>query len=295
MESIVSPLTGNKVEFVEDLSTKTIVGLYQTLGVNVASYFTNLSKISIYRCVDTGYRFYYPFNVMGNDLFYEDLQTLRSTYYPLRWEHKNAVKYIKDGDSVLDIGCGSGSFLAMLKQERKGITAKGLEFNQKAIRSALEKGLDIEAAFIEKYSEEHAAEYDVVSSFQVLEHIVNVQSFIGSAIKCLKPGGRLIIGVPNNHPYINGTEKFHALNLPPHHAGLWNKKALSALAELYNLNIVTCLYDPFANVDYATQYLIDNSSFKGLLKKLRPWIRRYFYYTRAFRKGQGITMIYSKQ
>jgi SAM-dependent methyltransferase len=83
----------------------------------------------------------------------------------------------------------------------------------------------------------------VVCSFQVLEHIYDVKSFLEASLHVLKPKGKLIIGVPNNEPYFLGYDKYATLNLPPHHMGLWNKSVFEKVAPLFNLKIIDVQYD----------------------------------------------------
>jgi len=78
----------------------------------------------------------------------------------------------------------------------------------------------------------------------VLEHIFHVSDFIKDCLACLKPGGILILGVPNSNPFIYRHDKFHTLNLPPHHAGLWNQNSLQKLGDVFNLSIIDISISP---------------------------------------------------
>lgn len=297
VECIVkSPLTGNTTKRIECLSVTEILDAYKNIGLDVAQYYLGIDTVSIFECCDTGYRFYYPFTIMGDPIFYESLQKVRPEYYPLRWEHQQAAGFIKDNDKILDIGCGSGNFLLFAKSKKKNLDIAGLEFNDMALQKAREQGLKVNAISIEEFSSNNKQQYDVVSAFQVLEHITDVSSFLKGAVECLKPGGRLIIGVPNNYPYVYGTDKYHALNLPPHHAGLWNKSSLASLCGLFGLKQIDTKYDPFNNFVYHGNYFINSSPslIRPLLNILSPLVYKYYQYTRWFRVGQGITVVYEK-
>lgn len=94
----------------------------------------------------------------------------------------------------------------------------------------------------------------MVCSFQVLEHIADVKSFIESSLKALKKGGRLVVAVPNNDVLFfkyrnlrfqnNHYLKTLLLNLPPHHMGLWNPRSIVNLASIYNLKLEALFKEP---------------------------------------------------
>jgi SAM-dependent methyltransferase len=102
--------------------------------------------------------------------------------------------------------------------------------------------LEIFDELIEVHAQKRPAYYDVVCSFQVLEHVYDVKNFIENAIKALKPGGRLIMSVPNNEPYFLRHSKYETLNLPPHHMGLWNKEVFQNLPKLFPIALKDVIY-----------------------------------------------------
>lgn len=77
--------------------------------------------------------------------------------------------------------------------------------------------------------------FDTVCAFQVLEHVYDVRGFMTDLSALVKPGGRLIIAVPNNEPYIRRFNPYNAWNCPPHHVGLWNRASLEAMGRLFGL------------------------------------------------------------
>src|SRR5205814_8089998 len=56
-------------------------------------------------------------------------------------------------------------------------------------------------------------------------------------LKALKPGGKLILSVPNNEPFFQRFNKYDTLNMPPHHAGLWNLSAFKRLADEFGMTL----------------------------------------------------------
>lgn len=256
MTSPQSPITKkHNTTLTDTFLVKDVITLYkQQLDIDVSHFFTNLSSFNLFRCNDTGYRFYYPQGLEGNGNFYEALQSKLGTGYYHTWKFENQLAYeeIKSSDKVLDIGCGTGNFLLRAQQKTKLVY--GLELNEKAINECRKRGLTVFSQLIQEHSKTHEKFYDIVCMFQVLEHIYDVKDFIEASLKVLKKGGKIIIGVPNNEPYFLGYDKYCTLNLPPHHMGLWNKNVFKELALFFNLKMIKTKYDVKGRI-FAESYL----------------------------------------
>lgn len=271
---VKSPVTySGKTNIVEQFSSQKIIELYKGQGIDVKRFFQGIDKIDLYECVDTGYRFYYPERIFGDDLFYQDLYRKIPGYYHVnRWEHKEAKKLIPKNTKLLEVGCGDGFFLELVKDICSQI--KGLELNSEAINTGRKKGIDIEGITIQEFAKHNEKKFDVVCCFQVLEHIYDIQSFLDAMIKCIKPGGLLLIAVPNNNPFIFKWDKNHCLNLPPHHAGLWNKFSLLQLQSFFPIKVKTIAYEPLVELKMwyktQTQHYTQETPVVGFLLKLVP-------------------------
>lgn len=241
----VSPITANSnTALADSFSSADIINLYQQqLDTDVSAFLPEKGHFHLYECRDTGYRFYYPKGMDGDGLFYADLQRQLGDGYYHKWKFENQLAYdiLKPNDKVLDIGCGVGNFL--IKAKEKAAEVCGLELNKKAAAACRQRGLEVYDELIGVHAMKRKEYYDVVCMFQVLEHIYDVKEFLEDAVKALKKGGKLVIGVPNNEPYFLGYDKYCTLNLPPHHMGLWNRQVFEKMAPFFNLSIEQIEYD----------------------------------------------------
>lgn len=247
---VKSPVThSTHTRLVERFDTAPIIRSYEEVGIDVGRFFAGLDEIELHECLDTGYRFFLPEMIFGDDQFYQDLyQKLANYYFVNRWEHQEVRKFILPGSSLLEVGCGDGYFLQSMAGTCPRI--KGLELNSTAIRVAREKGLDVEATTIQDFAANANEQFDVVCCYQVLEHIFDIRSFLSAMRTCLKPGGLMIVAVPNNNPYIFRYYREYFLNLPPHHAGLWDRRSLENLAKPFDLQMPRILFEPLIEVKW---------------------------------------------
>lgn len=108
---------------------------------------------------------------------------------------KAIEKVVAPPGRFLDVGCGSGEVLAVA--QRRGWEVTGVEPVEESVRIARERrGLDVRQALLQQSGlPEHA--YDVVSAFHVLEHMPNGADFLTELARWVRPGGAVVIEVPN--------------------------------------------------------------------------------------------------
>lgn len=245
-----SPVTGSgRVSLFDRVAVSDVIAAYRRIGIDVASMFGSLQSVDVFRCDDTGYRFYFPYELAAGAAFYAKLQSDDEYYARWRWEHGEALAMLTASQRILEIGTGTGNFLARLHSE-SGKHVSGLELNPRALGIAQTRGLNVLGQRIETFSDHHRSEFDAVCTFQVLEHVPDVRSFLDAVCSVLKPGGILIVGVPNNHPYPYKFDRLHALNLPPHHMGLWNRSALERVGDFFPLSPIMIREEPLQDVGY---------------------------------------------
>jgi 2-polyprenyl-3-methyl-5-hydroxy-6-metoxy-1,4-benzoquinol methylase len=114
---------------------------------------------------------------------------------------------------ILDVGCGDGHFLAVAKQ--KGWQVVGTEFTDEAVRVSRAKGIEIHQGPIQTLMTEP---FDVITSFEVLEHINDGKEHVRKIHSLLRNNGLFYFTTPNfnsaSRRYLGG--KWKVIEYPEH-------------------------------------------------------------------------------
>ncbi len=150
---------------------------------------------------------------------------------------------------MLDVGCGRGILPALMRE--RGWEAHGLEFSATAARHAREE-LQL-PVFVGDFLESPYASdsFDAVVFWHVLEHVPDPVAALARARQILRPGGLLVIAVPNFESLqarFSGRHWFH-LDVPRHyhHFGLrWLKRQLASQGfSILDVSHLSLEYNPY--------------------------------------------------
>jgi SAM-dependent methyltransferase len=124
--------------------------------------------------------------------FHKPLERL---IYLFRLGRKRRIEQYSKKGRVLDIGCGRGLFLALMRTG--GWDAAGTEFNEETASYASRAyGLDVKSGGPSQWGFPDES-FDVITLHHALEHIPDPAEMIGTCRRLLKKGGLLVIAVPN--------------------------------------------------------------------------------------------------
>jgi len=219
----------------------------QSFPQDVHDTFAAYAPTTLHRCDHCGCGFFRP-AWAASAAFYDALQTDSATYYlEEKWEYRRALRQVQAGDRVLDIGCGAGFFLELAR--KRGAIGVGIETAPSARAQAVSRGFEVHDADVAEASAQIGQNFDVVCAFQVLEHVPDPVAFAQAMADRARPGGTLILAVPNAEGSLRWVRNLTS-NVPPHHLTTWTDIALLALAARLGLRVIEIAYEPLDMVHH---------------------------------------------
>ncbi|MDO8658555.1 MAG: class I SAM-dependent methyltransferase [Candidatus Levybacteria bacterium] len=267
--------------------------------------FQNSGEFQVKKCINCGLFFldpkpselelkkyypskkYYSYSSFNNKNFFGRLReylvshyynpTLLSNLISIITRRVPAIPAYKKDGKVLDIGCGAGDTLFLLK--KLGWEAYGLEIDKNAILAALKNGLENvkEGGYkaVDKYKDNF---FDAVRLYHVIEHIDDPRACLKEIYKKLKKNGELIIGTPNIKSLNSFFFRSYWYNLDsPRHLYIFNPKTLERLLREEGYKIKKTEYCSAGGLIGSIQYFLryKYNIKTDLLSKL--WLVMLFY------------------
>lgn len=155
-------------------------------------------------------------------------------YKPFIVRLNNAI-----GLPVVDLGCGRGEWLELLKEME--ITAHGVDLDDGMLRGNKERGLsatkDDALSYLKQLKDESQM---AVSAFHLVEHVSfeYLEEILTESLRVLAPGGLLILETPNPENIVVGTSSFY---MDPSHVKPIPPDLLSFVAVHYGFDRVKIL------------------------------------------------------
>lgn len=140
-----------------------------------------------------------------------------------------AAEWVRAGDAVLDCACGLGYGTAVLAARSPGSHFLGIDLDPGSVAYALDNfGLwnaEYRAASATDLTGIPDASFNTVVSFETLEHLEDYATFMDEAARVLRPGGLIIVSVPNLWADETGRDP------NPHHHHVFDYKRCRAALE----------------------------------------------------------------
>lgn len=188
-------------------------GAETSLHLDVCDYFLTREHFSIVTCTTCGFRFVNPRPTVGEiGKYYESDKyishntegfSLMTSLYrmarivSLNGKYRMVKRYIQ-GEQLLDIGCGTGEFLANCRKH--GLKVTGMEPTRVARMQAIDNNhLDVKENLEEVRSE--GKSYHCITLWHVLEHIHDLNGTLAMIGGMLAPEGVVVVAVPNSNSW----------------------------------------------------------------------------------------------
>ena len=148
----------------------------------------------------------------------------------MRLRFNGAMRHLPphdEGSTVLDIGCGSGRFLAWARTA--GWTGYGTEVDPRAAKNARAKGFDVHEGPLDDLVSA-GKKFDAITVSHVIEHVHEPLALVRTASRLLRPGGYFWIETPNieSHGHACFGSRWRGLE-PPRHLQIFTLDGLRTL------------------------------------------------------------------
>jgi len=110
-------------------------------------------------------------------------------------------KYFPAATSFLEVGCGTGFVLRGLHEASPDLDLTGVELFAEGLEVARRRMPDISLLQLDARELPCEGDFDVIGSFDVLEHIDDDERVLSSMFRAAKPGGGVLLTVPQ-HPWL---------------------------------------------------------------------------------------------
>lgn len=196
--------------------------------------------VKLWACSNCQLQYFSP-AISGNSQFYSEITSSCPHYYTeQKWEFDYVKSFLKPEYNVLDVACGKGAFLRSIIDSVETVT--GIDTNPDVMNGENPKKLRIYNQSVENFAIEHSERFDLVSAFQVIEHLASVLPFVLAAYRCVKPGGLLVLSVPNRAR--RRDLSFGSLDYPPHHMSRWAEGQLARISMALGGELVSLAKQP---------------------------------------------------
>jgi 2-polyprenyl-3-methyl-5-hydroxy-6-metoxy-1,4-benzoquinol methylase len=193
------------------------------------------------------------------------------------------LKELTNGKKLLDIGAGTGHFLAKAKES--GYTVLGLEPDEDARKVALsESGVELrDLSLLHELNEG----FDIISMWHVLEHVYNLQPDLEKIVSLVNQDGVLIIAVPNYTSFdAQYYKEYWAAYDVPRHLYHFSPKSIIPLVESKGLKFEKML--PMKFDSYYVSMLSEKYKGGSILKALKIGMKS----NRKATEGKSSSQIY---
>lgn len=196
------------------------------------------------------------------------------------------IKNIKPEGKILDLGSAMGFFLK--EASLNGYETEGIEISEYAANYCV-KNLNLNVYNVSLLDFEYKEnEYDIITAWYVLEHLLCFEKLLKNILFSLKDDGIFAFAMPNGNGISGRFNKNYFKIVPPDHAFETNPKALDKFLKKYSLKKMylknqSVYYNRFCDI-FNLQFLKENKTSKNL----------YDLFAKKYNLGDTFECVYKK-
>lgn len=149
-------------------------------------------------------------------------------------------KYEVNTNAILEVGAGFGTFCAEVKRRNVFSRVVAVEPTPDLANTCRGRGLEVLELPVEQIQLESTELFDVVASFEVIEHLFAPVDFVGHMSRLLKPGGIMMLACPNGQGFDIETLGTASNTVDHEHLNYFNPKSLAGMLIQSGLEILEC-------------------------------------------------------
>ena len=157
----------------------------------------------------------------------------------LRREFAHSADFVRrfsDGSRLLDLGCAYGFFLK--EAAKRHFEILGIELAEDAAESCRQAGLNVLSGIADEANMTRIGEVDVITMFDVIEHLPQPRESLALCVRYLKPGGVIVITTGD---FASLAARWAGskwrLMTPPQHLWFFTKESLRRMATTLGLTM----------------------------------------------------------
>lgn len=193
----------------------------------------------LYHCRTCEIQFWWPLKNPGSEWYSKHARygaRNRDPIWAANWNQRKVLSFLAPlKGALLDVGCGIGNFLALAKEQ--GWQCSGVDFDPDAIDAARKRtGLsDLSASDVLEYARKNPGKkFDLITFFDVLEHVDNHNEFIETISGLAKDGGYVAMSMP----YRKRAPWLMPGDVPPVHLTKWDRTSLRRFLHRHGFDVV---------------------------------------------------------
>lgn len=157
------------------------------------------------------------------------------------------------GARLLDVGAGGGKLVRHLRA--RGVSAEGLEPSRALFQHFLSGDCAFTCDMLSNFRRSKTTLFDVVTAFDVIEHVAEPSEFLAEVAELLKPGGTFFVSTPDASSVaaIAFGRRWHFYY--PYHLSYFSPKTLATAAKRHGLTLIDfCHRGKRRSVGYVIRY-----------------------------------------